>query len=75
MRHSRVETAVELGVSHVSIYPLTIEPHTPFDAMVLSGELEEPDDDVEADRMQAAARILAQAGFERYEVASYAKPG
>ena len=70
-----VETAVELGVSHVSIYPLTIEPHTPFDAMVLSGELEEPDDDVEADRMQAAARILAQAGFERYEVASYAKPG
>ena len=70
-----VETAIDLGVSHVSIYPLTIEPHTPFDAMVLSGELEEPDDDVEADHMQAAARILEQAGYERYEVASYARPG
>lgn len=70
-----VETAIELGVSHVSVYPLTIEPHTPFDAMVLSGQLEEPDDDVEADHMQAAARILTQAGYERYEVASYAKPG
>lgn len=70
-----VKTAVELGVSHVSVYPLTIEPHTPFDAMVLSGQLEEPDDDEEADHMQAAAHILTQAGFERYEVASYAKPG
>ena len=70
-----VQTAIELGVSHVSVYPLTIEPHTPFDAMVLSGQLEEPDDDVEADHMQAAARILIQAGYERYEVASYAKPG
>lgn len=70
-----VQTAIELGVSHISVYPLTIEPHTPFDAMVLSGQLEEPDDDVEADHMQAAARILIQAGYERYEVASYAKPG
>lgn len=70
-----VRQAVELGVSHVSVYPLTIEPHTPFDAMVLAGQLEEPDDDVEAAHMEAAARILEAAGFERYEVASYARPG
>ena len=43
-----VKTAIDCGVSHVSVYPLTIEPHTPFDAMVLSGQLAEPDDDVEA---------------------------
>ena len=70
-----VKTAIECGVSHVSVYPLTIESHTPFDAMVLSGQLAEPDDDVEAEHMQAAERILSQAGYERYEVASYAKPG
>jgi len=70
-----VKTAIDCGVSHVSVYPLTIEPHTPFDAMVLSGQLAEPDDDVEAEHMQAAERILSQAGYERYEVASYAKPG
>ena len=70
-----VRQAVALGVSHVSVYPLTIEPHTPFDAMVLAGQLEEPDDDVEAAHMEAAARILEAAGFERYEVASYARPG
>ena len=43
--------------------------------MVLSGQIEEPDDDVEAEHMQVAARILSQAGYARYEVASYAKPG
>lgn len=67
--------AVRLGATHVSVYPLTIEPHTPFDAAVLAGELEEPDDDVEAAHMQIAARVLDSEGFERYEVASYARPG
>ena len=70
-----VREAASLGVAHVSVYPLTIEPHTPFDAAVLAGEMEEPDDDVEAAHMQIAARVLAEAGFERYEVASYARPG
>lgn len=70
-----VREAAALGAAHVSVYPLTIEPHTPFDAAVLAGELEEPDDDVEAAHMQIAARVLDSEGFERYEVASYARPG
>lgn len=70
-----VREAVSLGVAHVSVYPLTIEAHTPFNAAVLAGELDEPDDDVEAEHMEIAARVLAEAGFERYEVASYARPG
>ena len=72
---SSVEEAVRLGVTHVSVYPLTIEPFTRFDKMVARGELEEPDDDVEAEHMEIAARILVGAGYHRYEVASYAKPG
>ena len=71
---SDVRAAVELGVKHVSIYPLAIEEGTPFDAMVESGELAEPDADVQADMMEAAARILGAAGMHRYEVASYAYP-
>ena len=67
--------AVDLGVKHVSVYPLAIEPHTPFDQLVLAGEMEEPDDDVEAEHMELAERVLAAHGFERYEVASYARPG
>lgn len=67
--------AVELGVSHVSVYPLAIEPHTRFYHDVMAGILEEPDDDMEADCMELAQRVLSAAGFSRYEVANYAKPG
>lgn len=70
-----VREAVELGIPHVSVYPLTIEPFTPFEQMVNRGELEEPDDDVEAEHMGIAERILCDAGYHRYEVASYALPG
>ena len=70
-----VREAIELGVTHVSVYPLTIEPHTPFHNQVVAGIIDEPDDDVEAMHMQIAAEELARAGFERYEVASYARPG
>ncbi len=70
-----VREAVALGATHVSVYPLIVEPHTPFDAAVLAGELDEVDDDVEASHMEIAARVLTEAGFERYEVASYARPG
>lgn len=70
-----VQQAVDLGVTHVSVYPLTIEEHTPFYRMTLSGQFAEPDDDVEAQHMEAAERLLTAAGFERYEVASYARPG
>ena len=70
-----VQRAIDLGVTHVSVYPLTIEENTLFYRQVMSGELPDPDDDVEADQMQAAAELLTAAGYGRYEVASYAKPG
>ncbi|MBE6466079.1 radical SAM family heme chaperone HemW [Denitrobacterium detoxificans] len=70
-----LHTAIDLGVTHVSVYPLTIEPGTPFDELVSRGAMPEPDDDVEAEHMRIAAQDLSQAGFERYEVANYAKPG
>lgn len=70
-----VQEAVDLGVTHVSVYPLTIEKGTKFAKAVRRGTMPAPDDDAEADHMEAAARMLTAAGFERYEVASYAKPG
>ena len=67
--------AVQLGVKHISVYPLAIEPHTRFDQLVLAGEMEEPDEDVQAEHMELAERVLSEYGFSRYEVASYAKDG
>ena len=70
-----VREAVRLGVTHVSVYPLSIEPHTPFDQLVLANLMEEPDDDAEAAQMELASELLEDAGYSRYEVASYAKRG
>lgn len=68
-------TAASCGVKHVSMYPLTIEPHTLLNNMVLAGEFPEPDEDEQALHMERAEHILVKAGFSRYEVANYALPG
>ncbi len=70
-----LRTAVELGVGHVSCYPLMIEEGTPLERMCEAGEVPWPSDDTEAADMETAARVLGQAGFSRYEVASYSLPG
>lgn len=70
-----LETAVSLGVKHISVYPLTIEEHTPFYKQCMKGQMSFPDEDLQADMMNDAERILKPCGFERYEVASYAISG
>lgn len=70
-----LKTAIDAQVQHISIYPLTIEENTKFYKLAMRGKLNLPDDDLQADMMDAAAKILSDANFERYEVASYALPG
>lgn len=72
---SSIETAVGLGVTHVSIYPLTIEKGTKFERLMRKGRLHIPDEDTQADMMELACARLEAAGLRRYEVASYARPG
>ncbi len=66
---------VECGACHVSCYPLSIEEGTPFDDLVLAGTMSLPDADLQADMMLQAQDFLQSCGLERYEVASYARPG
>jgi oxygen-independent coproporphyrinogen-3 oxidase len=72
---STLQAAIKSGVTHVSVYPLTIEPNTSFGRSLEQGRMGEPDEDLQADMMEAAADMLESQGYERYEVASYAKPG
>jgi oxygen-independent coproporphyrinogen III oxidase len=75
MWEADLKTAGEIGVKHISIYPLTIEKGTKFYKLCMQGKMQWPDDDLQADMMQEASDTLKEYGFERYEVASYAKPG
>lgn len=64
---------ISLGINHVSIYPLTIEEGTALAKQTQDKDTPWNTYDVQADRMQAATKALQAAGFERYEVASYAR--
>ena len=66
---------VACGACHASCYPLSIEEGTPFDDLVLAGTMDLPDADLQADMMLQARDTLRSCGLERYEVASYSKPG
>lgn len=70
-----LDAVLELGVDHVSLYGLTVEPGTPLGRRVGEG-LERPVDDVRYAReyLEAASRLTA-AGFEHYEVSSFCRPG
>ncbi len=65
----------QLGVEHVSIYGLTIEPDTPWPKLVRRGLRVLPDEDAQADLLVIAQAELFAQGFVHYEVASYARPG
>ena len=64
---------ISLGVNHVSVYPLTIEDGTALAKQTQDKDILWNAYDVQADRMQAASKMLQAAGFVRYEVASYAR--
>jgi oxygen-independent coproporphyrinogen-3 oxidase len=67
-----VEQALALQPAQLSHYHLTLEPGTPFAARPPPGLPR--DDDVEA-MLDAAQARLGAAGFARYEVSAYARPG
>jgi oxygen-independent coproporphyrinogen-3 oxidase len=70
-----VVNLLSLAPDHVSLYGLTVEPSTPLGKWVARGEaVEQPEEGYESDFL-VAHRLLADAGFEHYEVSNYAQPG
>ena len=70
-----LDRAVELGVEHLSAYSLIVEPGTPMAGWVGRGEVALPDEDAVIDMQRAAIERLAKAGYARYEISNYARPG
>jgi oxygen-independent coproporphyrinogen-3 oxidase len=66
---------LELGLTHVSVYALTLEPQTQFGELHRKGKLQLAKEDAYADTFLACEAKLAEHGFEHYEVSNYAKPG
>jgi len=73
-RHS-LDALVALGPEHITAYALTVERGTPFGALERAGKLQRPDEGIVAAMYVTAHEVLQAAGFEHYEISSYARPG
>lgn len=70
-----VRRALNLGPAHLSLYGLTVEPHTPLGRWQVRGEVfEAPDERYETEYLYAHDALTA-AGFEHYEVSNFGLPG
>ena len=61
--------------AHISAYSLILEEGTAFWDMTQRGELILPDEDADRQMYSETKRVLAGAGYSRYEISNYAKPG
>ena len=68
-----LEAILSLAPEHISAYSLIVEPDTPFfeagDRLIL------PDEDAVCDMSAQLLTRLREAGYERYEISNFAKPG
>lgn len=65
----------DLGLRHLSVYQLTIEPGTRFGELAKRGRLPMADDAHVADCFLAVHEVLAGYGLQHYEISNYAAPG
>ncbi|MGP1272972.1 MAG: radical SAM family heme chaperone HemW [Phycisphaerales bacterium] len=70
-----LDRALDLPIEHLSAYNLTYEPNTAMTKRLARGEFNPVDEDDEARMFERVGERLAGAGFVRYEVSNYAKPG
>ncbi|MCA9868006.1 MAG: radical SAM family heme chaperone HemW [Anaerolineae bacterium] len=70
-----LDAVLPIGVEHISLYCLTIEPGTPLQRALHHGTINAPDPDTAADQYEIACTALAAAGFDHYEISNWARPG
>jgi oxygen-independent coproporphyrinogen-3 oxidase len=70
-----LEQALQLRPDHVSTYGLTYEKGTPLWKQRQRGEVRPLDEDAEFVLYTQAMDVLERAGFEHYEISSFARPG
>ncbi len=65
-----VHGVTRLGSEHVSLYTLTVEPHSRFYVQKITP----PDGELQAGQYVLVTRLLKEAGFHQYEISNFAKP-
>ena len=70
-----LDASLALSLTHVSCYAYTLEDGSPFYREVMRGKGSEPDQEFQVALEERAVECLAGAGFERYEISNFCRPG
>jgi oxygen-independent coproporphyrinogen III oxidase len=73
--HSTLRQAVDLEPEHLSCYCLTVEEGTPLHRRLRHGQLPAVDPDDQWTFLERCRSELTGAGYQRYEVSSWSRPG
>ena len=72
---AELETAISRAGEHLSLYQLTIEPGTPFEALRRAGKLDPPDPEAARLLYEVTQEVCRDRGLPAYEVSNHARPG
>jgi oxygen-independent coproporphyrinogen-3 oxidase len=67
-----LQEAIKIHPEHLSLYNLIVENGTPLAEQIAKREISAPDDDVAADMYELTMDFLTSAGYEQYEISSWA---
>ena len=70
-----VQTAIDLGVPHLSAYALTVEPKTALQKMIEIRKKENVSHEGQANQFMILMEMMQAAGYEHYEISNFARPG
>jgi oxygen-independent coproporphyrinogen-3 oxidase len=70
-----LEFALRLNPQHLSLYALTIEPHTPLGQWLYKGLIDSIDEDLAGEMYEWAMNYLERQGFDQYEISNWSRVG
>ena len=69
-----VQTVIDLGITHISCYALTVEPNTPLHKQIRLHKKEAVNADIQAQQFLQLMEWLKNAGYEHYEISNFSLP-
>lgn len=70
-----VQTALDLGIPHISSYALTVEPKTALKKLIQTGKVAAPNDEVAQEHFMLLVDLLESNDFIHYELSNFGKEG
>ncbi len=70
-----IKKMINLDPEHISTYCLSLEPGTRLEQMMIKNNIPMPTDDEAADQLEFIIDSLKRAGYNRYEISNFSKPG